>query len=193
MIEDLIKKNRSTRRFDESVGIDIETLKGLVDLARLSPSAANDQPLKYILSNDKEKNEAIFGTLRWAGYLKEWDGPAKGERPGAYIMVFLDKNIATNAGCDHGIAAQSILLGAVEKGLAGCIIGSIDKKTFGEVIPDQDGLELQFVIAIGKPKETIVIEEVSDDIKYWRDQEGVHHVPKRSLDEIITGVYENGD
>ena len=128
MLKDLILKNRSFRRFQEDVAIDRDLLKELIDLARLSASSANRQPLKYLLSCEPELNAVIFPHLGWAGYLRDWDGPAEGERPSAYIIVLVDTDISKNASCDHGIVAQSILLGAVEKGFAGCMIGSIQKQ-----------------------------------------------------------------
>ena len=119
MLRDLVLKNRSYRRFFEEEIISLDGLKALIDLARLSASGANYQPLKYILSNDPQKNNLIFFTLKWAGYLADWPGPAQGERPSAYIVILGDKDIVAQAGVDHGIAAQSILLGATEKGLGG--------------------------------------------------------------------------
>jgi nitroreductase len=165
----------------------METLRSLVDLARLSGSAANRQPLKYILSNEKEKNDTIFPKLAWAAYLKDWDGPEKGERPSAYIIVLGDKEISDAFGCDHGIATQNILLGATHMGLGGCIIGSVDRKRLRKELQIPDRYEILHVITLGKPKEQVVIETVGPDgnIKYWRDESGVHHVPKRTLDEII--------
>lgn len=187
MIRELITRSRSCRRFDQSFKIDRSTLRELVDLARLSPSGANLQPLKYILSWDEEKNKRIFPHLGWAGYLQEWNGPARGERPAAYIIVLGDTTITRSFGCDHGIAAQSILLGAAEKGLSGCIIGSVDRGALREALQIPAHLEILLVIALGKPREEQKIESVAPDgdIRYWRDEQGIHHVPKRSLDEII--------
>jgi nitroreductase len=187
MIKDLIIKNRSYRRFYKDDPVSLETLRGLIELARLSASAANKQPLKYILSSDPQKNADIFQTLAWAGYLKEWQGPEEGERPAAYIIMLGDKTIAQSFGCDHGIAAQSILLGAVEKGLGGCIIGSIRRNELSQLLHIPDDYEILLVIALGKPKETVVIEPMppDGDFRYWRDDQGVHHVPKRGLDEVI--------
>lgn len=189
MIRDLVQKNRSYRRFYQDVKIEIEAIRELVDLARLSASAANLQPLKYIISNSPEKNAAIFKHLAWAGYIKDWPGPEEGERPSAYIIVLADTRIAKSAGCDHGIACQSILFGAVEKGLGGCIVGSVNRKGLREDLDIPDHLEILLVVALGRPRETVVIEEVGTDgnIRYWRDSEGVHHVPKRNLDQIIVG------
>ncbi len=187
MIADLVAKNRSCRRFYQETSIEANTLRELVDLGRYCASAANLQPLKYILSCTPEENELIFAHLAWAGYLKSWDGPPQGERPSAYIMVLCDTTIAKSADCDHGIASQTILLGAVEKGLAGCMIGSVKRKELREAFSIPEHLEILLVLALGKPKETIVIDTVESDgdIKYWRDDKDVHHVPKRSLDEII--------
>lgn len=187
MIDELVRLNRSCRRFYEDQAVSRETLLALVDLARLSASAANLQPLKYALSFEPEPNAAIFATLAWAGYLKDWPGPGPGERPAAYITILGDKNIAANFGCDHGIAAQSMLLGARARGLAGCMIGSIKREELRRVLALPDRYEILLILALGRPKEAVVITDVDPggDIKYWRDEKGVHHVPKRRLNEII--------
>jgi nitroreductase len=191
MIEDLIRKNRSYRRFHQDVPVPLETLRALVHLARLSASAANLQPLKYVLSADPETNARIFPNTRWAGYIKDWPGPEEGEQPAAYIVILGDTEIRKQFGCDHGIAAQSILLGAVERSLGGCILGAIDRDGLRQVLDIPEQYEILHVLALGKPKETVVIEDVSSDgdIKYYRDDDGVHHVPKRSLEELILQEY----
>lgn len=189
MIKELVTSSRSYRRFLQDVAIDRGALAELVELARLSPSGANLQPLKYILCCEPQKNSVIFPHLGWAGYLKDWPGPEEGERPGGYIIVLRDKELGEAGGCDHGIAAQSILLGAAEKGLGGCIIASIDRDELRQTLNIAQQYEILLVIALGKPAEEVVIENVGPDgdIKYWRDSQGVHHVPKRSLDAIIIG------
>ena len=189
MIKDLVLRNRSYRRFYQDVPVSLETLKELVDLARLSASGANRQPLKYILSCDPEMNALIFPNLGWAAYLKDWPGPQEGERPAAYIIIMGDKSISPSFGCDHGIAAQSMLLGATEMGLGGCIIGSVRKDELAQALAIPAQYEILLVLALGKPKETVVLEPLgpAGDIKYWRDEHGVHHVPKRSLNEVIIG------
>lgn len=189
MLKDLILKNRSYRRFYQEVAIEHETLRELVDLARLSASGANRQPLKYILSFDPEKNALIFPNLAWAAYLKDWPGPSEGERPSAYIIILGDTEISQQFFCDHGIAAQSILLGATDKGWGGCIIASIQKDGLRQALKIPPRYEIMLVIALGKPKEKVVIESVGTDgdIKYWRDSDAGHHVPKRSLEDIIIG------
>ncbi|MCT4587948.1 MAG: nitroreductase family protein [Carboxylicivirga sp.] len=186
MLKDLILKNRSYRRFHQNEKVEVETLQELVDLARLSPSARNAQPLKYFLSNSPELNDKIFPHLSWAGYLKDWAGPEKGEQPAAYIIVLNDTEISANYFCDDGIATQSILLGAVEKGLGGCIIGSLNRLQLQRELRLSDNLKIVHIIALGKPKEEVAIEEMKEgDIKYWRDVQQVHHVPKRDLKDII--------
>jgi nitroreductase len=187
MIEDLVRQNRSYRRFHEDVPVRVETLRALVNLARMSASGSNLQPLKYILSSDRETNARIFPHTRWAGYLKDWDGPAEGERPAAYIVILGDTEIRKSFGCDHGIAAQSIMLGATERGLGGCMIGSIAKDGLRQTLDIPERYEILLVLALGKPNETVVLEDVGPDgdIKYYRDEEDVHHVPKRSLEELV--------
>ncbi|MBN2744233.1 nitroreductase [Breznakibacter xylanolyticus] len=186
MIRDLILKNRSYRRFYQDAIIDRSTLTELVDLARLSPSARNAQPLKYFLSSDSATNALIFPHLSWAGYLTDWDGPEEGERPSAYIIVLNDNTIASNYFCDEGIASQSILLGAVEKGLGGCIVASVKRNELQQALNLPTQYAIVHVIALGKPKEEVVLETIhGNDVKYWRDRDQKHHVPKRSLNEII--------
>jgi nitroreductase len=157
----------------------------------MSASGANLQPLKYILSCDPSKNADIFSCLAWAGYLKDWPGPAEGERPAAYIVVLGDTSISESAGCDHGIAAQTILLGAREKGLAGCMLGSIDRNALRDSLNIPSQLKILLVLAIGKPREQVVLEIIGSDnsIRYWRDNEGIHHVPKRKLEDIIVAEH----
>ena len=191
MLEDLVRKNRSYRRFHQDVSVDLGTLRALLNLARLSASGSNLQPLKYILSCQPQTNARIFPHTRWAGYLQDWSGPAEGERPAAYIVILGDMEIRESFGCDHGIAAQSIMLGAAERGLGGCMIGSIDEGGLRQVLDIPDHYEILLILALGKPKETVVLEEVGPDgsVKYYRDADGVHHVPKRSLDELILREY----
>lgn len=187
MIEDLIRKNRSYRRFHQDVSVSMETLRDLVNLARLSASGANLQPLKYVISSNPKTNAKIFPHTRWAGYLKDWDGPDEGERPAAYVIILGDKEIRSSFGCDHGIAAQSIMLGASERGLGGCILGALDRTALREALDIPERYEILLALALGEPKETVVLEEIGPDgdIKYYRDENGVHHVPKRSLEELI--------
>src|SRR4030042_1172105 len=180
MLKDLVRKNRSYRKFYQDVPIELETLRELVDLARLSASALNMQPLKYMLSCEPEKNALIFPNLGWAAYLKDWRGPEEGERPSAYIIMLGDTEISRSVGCDHGIAAQSILLGATEKGLGGCMIATVNRKELSKALGIEPRYEIVLVIALGKPNEKVVIDEVKPDgeTKYWRGRQGGTPAPK---------------
>lgn len=186
MLKDLILKNRSYRRFYQAEKISISLLRDWVDLARNSASARNAQPLKYILSAGEPFNAQIFEQLAWAGYLTEWKGPEEGERPAAYIILLHDTRVSLNVMCDDGIASQSILLGATEAGFGGCIIHAVNRLKMREILNLPAHFEIIQVLALGKPRETVVLDRMEQgDVKYWRDENQVHHVPKRSLDEII--------
>lgn len=187
MISELVRKCRSYRRFFQDIAVSQDDLLAMVDNARLSASARNAQSLKYIVSTEADMNDKIFPCLAWAGYLKNWNGPDKGEQPSAYIIMLNDTDISTNYWCDHGIAAQSILLTAVEKGFGGCIIGSVKREMLRHILAIPEQYEIVQVIAVGKPKEEVRLDPLGSDgdIKYWRDAEQVHHVPKRSLEDIV--------
>jgi nitroreductase len=187
MIAELVCRNRSYRRFRQAEPIALDTLRELVDLGRLSGSARNMQPLRYVLCADAETNAAIFPCLAWAGYLTDWPGPAEGERPAGYIVILVQKGLGQAAAVDEGLAMQSILLGAVERGLGGCILGSVERGKVRIILDIPEEYDILHVIALGVPAETVVLEEVeaNGDIKYWRDAASVHHVPKRRLADVI--------
>ena len=192
MFKDLVYQNRSFRRFDESQAITRETLRELVDLARCSASGGNRQPLKYILSCEPERNEQIFQLINLARPNREIRHPPEGERPTGYIIILGDKEIRENSTPDQGIAAQSITLGAREKGLGCCMVGMIRRDKMMETLKIPPHYQILLVIAIGKPAEEVKMEGLRDDgttAFYWDDQ-GVFHVPKRSLDDIIIASYE---
>jgi len=171
--------------------VDVGTLRGLVSLARRTPSAANRQPLKYVLSCEPSWNARIFETLAWAAYLPDWGGPIPGEGPTAYVVVLLDTGITQSADIDVGIVCQTMLLGAAERGLGGCILASVKRSELAKSLELPDRLQIAVVVALGKPLERIVLEDLPSDgsIKYHRDPDGTHHVPKRPLDELILAVY----
>ncbi|HQO10352.1 MAG TPA: nitroreductase family protein [Clostridiales bacterium] len=188
MLLDIVKKNRSYRRFFQELKIERSNLVKLIEFARYSASGGNMQPIRFILSCDTETNSKVFSCLKWAMFLKDWDGPEEGEKPSAYIVIVRDKSINSPNNLDAGIMAQSILLGAVEKGLGGCMFGAINKPLLSDLLGiDNIKYEIALVIALGKPKEKVVIDDLvpDGDTKYWRDENGVHHVPKRKICELI--------
>jgi nitroreductase len=185
--KNLVRKNRSCRRFDNSYKIDEPTLRQLVELARNCASAANMQPLKYVICCDDKKNQELFSCLGWAAYLTQWKGPVQKERPTAYIIILGDHSISDKFWCDHGITAQTMLLGARSMGLGGCMFGAINIKKIRTIFNLGRHLEPKLVLALGKPVEEIQIDDLGEDgdIKYWRDETLVHHVPKRKLNDLI--------
>lgn len=185
-LSELVLKTRSYRRFDESVRIEYRTLEALVDLSRHSASGANRQPLKFVIFNSPDGCQRVFPSLVWAAYLKDWDGPEPGERPTGYIIILGDKTISETFGVDHGIAAWSMMLGASEAGLGGCIFASIRREQLRSELNIPEQYEILLVLALGKTVENVIIDEISDgDVKYWRDKNRNHHVPKRPLSELI--------
>lgn len=187
MLTDLLLKSRSYRRFDQSVRISEATLREIIDATRFCPSAANRQLLKYRLVCEENETEQVFNCLKFAAYLLEWSGPAVGERPTAYIVVLGDEAISKFSEVDAGIAMQTILLRATELGFGGCILASVQREKLREILALDERFPIAYVIALGKPGETSLIEPLGQDgdIKYYRDADGVHHVPKRSLDDLL--------
>lgn len=183
MIRELISR-RTCRYFYQAVPVGLDTLRELVDLARLSPSGHNAQPLKYLLSNEPDKNALIFTHIDLGGSRQ-----LEGERPAAYIIILGDTEIAKSFGCNHGVAAQSIMLGAAEKGLGACIIANIKRDQLRQALSIPERYEILLVMALGKPKDVSVIEPIGPDGRTfpWRDEKNVRHVPKRSLDDVIIG------
>jgi len=194
---DLVTRSRSIRRFDELSAIPAETIRELVELACYIPSSANRQLLRYLPVSGSDMIDKVFPCLRWAGYLKDWPGPEAGERPPAALVMLSRKEDTGCVTCDSGIAAQTIMLGAAEKGLGACIIASIDRDRLVYGLGISDSWEVLLVIALGLPAETVVIDQIDagGDICYWRDRYCIHHVPKRKVDELMVTVEklrENG-
>ena len=190
MIKDLVRKNRSYRGYDESRKITEDELKELVDTARVAGSAANLQPLKYRLVCSDAEVAKLNGITRWGKMLKDIELPHKGKYPTAYIVICVDTDITKapeNANTDIGIAAQTILLAAVEQGLGGCMIGNYEKAQAAEALELPERYVPQLIVAIGKPDETVVLTDTGEDgsVKYYRDANDVHYVPKRRLEDIL--------
>jgi len=190
---ELVTNSRSYRRFDGSYPVSEEVLRDLAELACYTPSAKNLQPLKFIPICDPDTLALLYPSLFWAGYLAEWSGPEAAERPPACIVMLGDHEISSEFGCDSGIAAQTILLGATASGLGGCIIASLDRHRIRELLRIPDRFSILMVLALGKPLETVVIDQMSDQdsVRYYRDRHGVHHVPKRMLDDVLLKFHES--
>ena len=188
-IKELLLQNRSYRRFKQEPVLSKEDLIDLIDSVRVSPSARNDQPLKFILLHSTKTCNIIFPFTAWAGYLKDWPGPDKNERPTSYIIVLCNTDISKKYDLDVGIAAQSILLSAVDKGFGGCMLGAIKREKIRESFLIDEKYDISLVIALGKPSEKVVIEDIeSGDTHYYRDADDTHHVPKRKVEELIIDI-----
>lgn len=187
IIPELTRKSRSYRRFIEDYDISTESLIKLVNIARFCPSAANLQPLRYLVCNEREYNERIFSCTKWAGYLQHWEGPEEGERPAAYIIILGDVDYSKHHQIDAGIAAQTIMLAVAEAGLGGCMLAALDRDELRDLLNVSKQYDILLALALGKPQEKVVIDNIdsSDSIKYWRDNNDLHHVPKRRLDDIL--------
>ncbi len=190
-LKDLLRVTRSCRKFNRNRPVLREELEDMVDHTRYISSAANLQPLKYMLSWKDETNEKIFPALRWAGYLKDWNGPEATEEPQGYIIILGDTDIAKTPSIDAGISAQTIMLAAREKGLGACMIGAMDRKFVRQVCGIDERYEILLIIAIGAPAEESRIVDVEDSIKYWRDEAGSMRVPKRLLKNLIIPMDEH--
>jgi nitroreductase len=162
----------------------------LIELARLAPAASNKQPWKYVLIREPELLPQVFSCLKWAGYLPDWPGPSPEERPTAYIVFLNDISISEDKSIhlvDLGLAAQNILLGARELGFGACLLGSVDRPRLKEILGLPDGLNIELVAALGVPGERVELTALGSDgdIRYWRDENEVHYVPKRQLSDLI--------
>lgn len=190
-IKKLVKDSRSIRRFEQSEPMPMEVLLDVVDTARFTPSAANKQPLRYVLCTDPELNSKIFDCLTWAAALPDWPGPAPEQRPAAYIVILEDSSISGTGWMDQGIVAQTMLLASREKGFGGCMLAAVNRRRLAEVLNLQEEYKILLVLALGKPAEEVILEEAApgQNLDYYRDEQDVHHVPKRSLQEMVLARY----
>ena len=188
--KELVLKNRSYRGYDASCAVSKEELLELVDLSRFAPSAMNLQELKFCVVCDKETAGKLVKLSKWAARLKEKKLPYPGKEPSGFIVICRDKDLSPSLELsliDAGIAAQTILLGAVEKGLGGCINASFNKEELSALLALPQNAEPLLLLAVGKPDEKIVLTraEPGGDVAYWRDESDVHYVPKRALKDIV--------
>ena len=190
-LKELLLACRSYRRFKQDDRMSQVDMRDIIDHVRLMPSPANMQPLKFVLVNREDTCEALFPHLKWAAYLKDWEGPGRGERPSAYIVMLGNRKMSLYIDWDYGIALQVLMLSVTEKGYGGCAIASCNKRKISEILDIPQDYEIGCVVALGKPGETVVVDDVEHgDIKYWRDGQDIHHVPKRGTEELILKVFD---
>lgn len=185
----LMISDRTVRRFKEHMEVAEETLRSLVELTRYCPSGRNAQPLRYITVTSETERDKVFPLLKWAGYFQDWDGPEKGERPSAYLIQCLDTKYGKDCLCDDGLQLEAITLAMRTLGLGGCIIKAFNAPKLAEELGIDERYAPRYVLAIGYPAEEVRIEDMPDDddadFKYYRTADGVHHVPKRQLAQLI--------
>lgn len=186
-IKHLANTTRSYRRFRQIYPVTPELMAQWVDNARVSASAGNKQPLRYRIVTDKEQCAQIFETLTWAAALPDWDGPEPGQRPTGYIIMATDSETFKGElwRFDAGIAAQTIMLSSTEEGFGGCIMLSFKRGELKKILSMPEDLEPVLVLALGRPIEDIrLVDAVQGDTTYYRDEQQVHYVPKRKLEDI---------
>ncbi len=187
-IHDIAKENRSVRRFRQEIALSERKLFRFIDSARLAPCGANLQLLRFTPVTERKHCQRIFPALKWAGYLKDWNGPEEGQKPPAYIIIHAPIGERRHIPVDAGIAAAYIVLAARESGYGSCMIMSFDCTMIEEAAGTPEGYHPFLIIALGLPGEEIVLEEADGDIRYYRDEKDRHHVPKLALDDLIVPV-----
>ncbi len=185
MLLDLVKRARSYRRYDPTKPLSKDDLKAFVEAARLTPSAGNLQRLRYLAVTEKSEVLTLTKEVKWAGYLSDWDGPADSEAPAAYLILLSPESTGVSQ-IDVGIAAETILLAAAEAGVGGCMILNFPREALTERYKLVSNYKIELVISLGVPAEKVEIETVKEDnVRYYRDENDVHHVPKRALSEVF--------
>ncbi len=185
MLLDLVKRARSYRRYDPTKPLSKDDLKAFVEAARLTPSAGNLQRLRYLAVTEKSEVLTLTKEVKWAGYLSDWDGPADSEAPAAYLILLSPESTGVSQ-IDVGIAAETILLAAAEAGVGGCMILNFPREALTERYKLASNYKIELVISLGVPAEKVEIETMKEDnVRYYRDENDVHHVPKRALSEVF--------
>ncbi len=185
MLLDLVKRARSYRRYDPTKPLSKDDLKAFVEAARLTPSAGNLQRLRYLAVTEKSEVLTLTKEVKWAGYLSDWDGPADSEAPAAYLILLSPESTGVSQ-IDVGIAAETILLAAAEAGVGGCMILNFPREALTERYKLASNYKIELVISLGVPAETVEIETMKEgNVRYYRDENDVHHVPKRALSEVF--------
>ena len=187
----LAREARSCRRFDESAPLTEKDLEWLLECARLAPSARNAQELRFITITQGPVLDRLFPLTRWAGALKDWNGPEQGERPTAFIATLMPEHASYTTCYDVGIACQTMQLAATSRGWGACMIQSFDHHKAASLLTIPQGLKIALLLVLGVAQEKRVIAAMPKDgsTTYWRDENDIHHVPKRALTELLIARY----
>ncbi len=184
-IYETVMRRRTIRRFKQKT-LPPDLLKRIVNAGRVAPSSANLQPLEYVVIDSAPLVEKTFDTLKWAGYISPDGNPPLGERPVAYIVILVNQEKSSGS-CQRDAAAaiENMILVALEDGVGSCWLGSIDRDRLQNILKLPEHVIIDSVLAIGYSNESPVTEKMEDSVKYWKDKEGILHVPKRDLEDIL--------
>ncbi|MDR1777453.1 MAG: nitroreductase family protein [Desulfovibrio sp.] len=187
----VVEAARTCRRFEEDKPLSMADLEWLVECARLAPSARNAQTLRFTLVGPGQTCNELFSLTRWAGALKDWGGPHPGERPTAFVVILMPEDAGELVRFDVGIAAQTIHLAANSKGWGCCMIQSFDHVAVPKLLQIPSGMKPALVLGLGVAKEIRKVAPMPADgsFAYWRDEQGVHYVPKRGIAELIAARF----
>ncbi|MGI6083107.1 MAG: nitroreductase family protein [Limnochordia bacterium] len=184
-VYDAIVSRRTIRKFKQTP-IAEDVLRKLVNAARLAPQASNLQPMKYVVVDDQELLDSVFATTKWAAYIAPEGTPKPGERPAAYVVILADLEIrGSGYDTDAGAAVENLILAGVGEGIGSCWIGSVDRDRLRELLGIPERYAIHSIVALGYPAESPVAVEAEDCIKYYKDETGTLHVPKRRLEEVM--------
>lgn len=183
---ELVREARSCRRFIENEPVGAQALRDMVDCVRVATNSRNRQPLRYIAVSGEKKRLKLFAHTNWASALG-WKGPPEGERPTGFIVILSAVESGAPVYYDAGIAAQTMQLHAASMGLGCCMLNNFPRGPVREILSIPEELEIMLLLAFGKPKEErrIVDASTGGDLRYWRDENNVHYVPKLVLEHVL--------
>jgi nitroreductase len=182
---DLIISRRTIRQF-KPVPIPRDILVRTVNAGRLAPSAANLQPLEFIVVDEEALRAKVFPCLKWAAYIAPQGDPKPGQEPQAYVMILVNTRVREKGfEWDVGAAVENMILAAWEEGIGTCWLLSVNRESLRSLLRIPEHFRIDSVLALGYPAESPVIEDMKDSVEYWKDPKGHLHVPKRRLEDVI--------
>ncbi len=179
-----IAGRRTIRRFKPEP-VARELLERLVDAGRLAPSAANVQPLEFVVVDGEGPRAEVFPCLKWAAYISPAGDPKPGEEPAAYVITLVNTKIREKMfEYDVGAAMENMILAALEQGVGSCWLLSIDRDKLRAILGVPEHYRVDSVLALGYPAEEPASEVMGDSCRYWKDEADRLHVPKRPLASV---------
>lgn len=191
-VYEAVTKRRSIRRF-ENIPVAYGILEKCVNGARLAPSSWNHQVCEYIIVDDERLLYQVLNSLKgWGGKTRPEEGWPREFGPRAFIITLFNKTLEKELGAertagslDAGLATENILLTAMSHGLGSCPTRSFEEDKLKKLLNIPDKYDIAFVVALGYPDESPVEETFTDSLDHQVDGQGVRHVPKRKLKDIM--------